>query len=87
MPSRSRGHVAEPVRRMGFPQTVDYIVKTYGLKMTEGALRMHRFKGTGPKSSVILRKVYFEPAEIDKWITSLVSDSDDSHSRARKARL
>lgn len=87
MPNTARHAPAELARRLSVTEAVDYLARVHGVRMKPNALRLHRFKGTGPESALILRKLYFEPQALDAWITRLAAKSKDSRQRARKARL
>jgi hypothetical protein len=77
----------EPIRRLSVVETSAYLARVHGVHLKPNALRLHRFKGTGPESCTILRKVYFEPEAIDAWVARLVAKSKDSRRRAKRARL
>ncbi len=87
MAFNARSASVEPVRRLSITEAVEYLARVHGVRMKPNALRLHRFKNTGPQSCTILRKLYFEPRHIDQWIAQLAAKSKDSRRRASKARL
>jgi hypothetical protein len=87
MPATSHRAPAELARRLSVAEAVEYLARVHGVRMKPNALRLHRFKGTGPECCVILRKLYFEPQALDAWINGLAASSRESRKRARNARL
>ena len=72
MPSLTAKSAA--IRRLTVHEAIDYFRQAHGVKVTSSALAQHRFAGTGPDYCLILRRVYYSPADIDHWIAKKVAD-------------
>lgn len=75
------------VRRLLVCEAIEYMATKHGVRVTESALAQHRSNRTGPEYTVILRRIYYLPDAIDRWIAAKVADSRESQRRADQAQL
>jgi len=74
-------------RRMLVCEAIEYMATKHGVRVTESALAQHRSKRSGPEYTAILRRIYYSPDAIDRWIAEKVADSRESQRRAEQAQL
>jgi len=76
-----------PIHRLSIAKAIGYFAEKHGVTTTKSGLANLRTRGGGPLYSTILRKVYYDPSDIDDWVARQANASRDDRQRASEARL
>jgi hypothetical protein len=76
-----------PVHRLSIAKAIGYLAEKHGVITTKSGLANLRARGGGPLYSTILRKVYYDPADIDDWVARQAAASRHDRQRATEAHL
>jgi hypothetical protein len=76
-----------PIHRLTISKTLDYFAEKHGITTTKSGLANLRARGGGPLFVTILRKVYYDPADIDAWVARQAAASRHDRQRATEAHL